>query len=153
MAAMLAACGPDSWTVDASTEPETVEVAPGETLERQVVYEGIGGWITVIARVEEVSTPSARLRIRHVDGQDPSCTAEGEFDAPAAGGVIELPKVCRDVFEPSDRTIFIDNIGTERVRFVYRTRGEIHVERKSSSGREELKLTEIRRGLPATPTP
>ena len=109
--------------------------------------------MVVVARLEEISTPNARLRIRQVDGEHPDCTAEAEFDAPAPGEAIELAKVCTGVvFDPDDRTIFIDNIGTERVRFVYRTRGEIHVERKSSSGSESVKLTELRRGLPATPT-
>lgn len=145
---VLAACGPDSWTVDGSTEPETIDIAPGETLERQVIYEGRGNFITIVASLEQVS-PDAQLRIRQVDGDLPTCTAEGEFRTPPPGGVIELAKLC-EAFQTDDRTIFIENVGSTRAQFVYRTRGSMHIERKHSSGEEFVKLTELRRGLPAT---
>jgi hypothetical protein len=151
IAFFVGGCGPSQWTVAGSTEPETVEVPPGHTLERQVIYDGIGGSISVIASLSEISTPDAKLRIRQVDGEHPDCTSEETFDRP--GGVIEHRKTCEGVFDKDDRTIFIDNIGTEPITFVYRTRGEMTVERKSSSGSERVDLTEIRRGLPATPTP
>lgn len=139
-----------SWTVSESTEAEGVEVAPGAVLERQVVYGGVGGYVAVVARLEAISPPDARLRIRQIDGDLPSCEEQGVFDAPVAGEALEMKKQC-SIAGKSDRTIFIENLGPQPVRFVYRTRGEIHVEQDSSSGSERVEITELRRGMAATP--